>query len=255
MNWFPYSAPWHSALDIILWLHFMTYAFASLIILYSYRKKIKTLTSESVGKNIFYLTFIICDFMFFWSANVITSYLHLPFMNPQIFWTLTVINLFVVANTIVYQGMKFPEIFYDENLERKKYEKNLLTEKEKQVYVNRLKDYMAVKKPYLRPTLSLSDLARELAIPPYILSQVLNVALNQNFYDFVNNYRIEECKNLLLSSTRDGKTMLEILYQSGFNSKSVFNAAFKKYTGMTPREFKKDLQSRSVQNTQMNSIS
>jgi len=82
-------------------------------------------------------------------------------------------------------------------------------------------------------------LANELKMPSFVLSQVLNITAKQNFYEFINNYRIQESKRLLTSSTENNKTILEILYKCGFNSKSVFNSAFRKYTNMTPSEFKK----------------
>ena len=62
--------------------------------------------------------------------------------------------------------------------------------------------------------------------------------LRQNFYDYVNGCRIEEAKRLLQDAIHRKKTVLNILYEAGFNSKSAFNLAFKKYTGMTPTEFK-----------------
>jgi AraC-like DNA-binding protein len=62
--------------------------------------------------------------------------------------------------------------------------------------------------------------------------------MHQNFYDYVSKYRIEEAKKLLVDSINN-KTVLEVLYQVGFNSKSSFNTAFKKFTGVTPSHFKK----------------
>ena len=68
---------------------------------------------------------------------------------------------------------------------------------------------------------------------------MINSKFGQNFYDFVNHYRIEEAKSIMVSNTDDKKTILEILYEVGFNSKSAFNNAFKKNTGKTPSEFKR----------------
>jgi len=98
---------------------------------------------------------------------------------------------------------------------------------------------METQKPYLDPTLCLNNLAEKLAIPTHHLSQVLNICLNQNFFDFINSYRIKESRRLLSEQDPRKKTIIEILYQTGFNSKSVFNVAFKKYTGMTPSQFRK----------------
>jgi AraC-like DNA-binding protein len=63
--------------------------------------------------------------------------------------------------------------------------------------------------------------------------------LNKNFMDLLNNYRIEEAKEMLLKPGKNDRSILEIAFEVGFNSKEVFNRCFKKYTGMTPSEFKK----------------
>ena len=76
-------------------------------------------------------------------------------------------------------------------------------------------------------------------ISPYHISQVFNDCFNKNFYDFINLYRIEESKKLLRNPKNNEKTILEILYEAGFNSKSTFNALFKKHTGVTPTEYRK----------------
>ena len=71
-----------------------------------------------------------------------------------------------------------------------------------------------------------------------MLSQIINEYFEQNFQDYINKQRIEESKKYLLDKVKR-KTVLEILYEVGFNTKSSFNIAFKKTTGLTPTEFKK----------------
>jgi len=85
----------------------------------------------------------------------------------------------------------------------------------------------------------INDHAEKVSIPPYHLSQVINTCFNQNFFDFINSYRIKDSRRLLSEQDPDKKTIIEILYETGFNSKSVFNTAFKKHTGMTPSQFRK----------------
>ena len=62
-----------------------------------------------------------------------------------------------------------------------------------------------------------------------------------SFYDFINKYRIEESKKLMSNSKNKGISILEVLYEAGFNSKTAFNVAFKKFTGITPTRFKKNI--------------
>ena len=100
-------------------------------------------------------------------------------------------------------------------------------------------DYIQNKKPYLEPELTLEQLASQLSLKPRVLSQVINEILGQNFYDFINRHRIEEASRLLTNPKDKKITILEVLYEVGFNSKSSFNTLFKKYTGLTPTEFRK----------------
>ena len=101
---------------------------------------------------------------------------------------------------------------------------------------------METQKPYLTPQLTIDDLSEKLSIPSWHLSRVINTSFQQNFFNFINNYRIEEAKRLMREPTNKNMTILEILYEVGFNSKSTFNDVFKKQTGMTPSEFKKSNQ-------------
>ena len=73
---------------------------------------------------------------------------------------------------------------------------------------------------------------------PYQLSQVINTSLGQNFYNLINSYRVEEAKQQLSASDKQNQTILAIAYDVGFNSKSVFNKAFKKFTGTTPSKYR-----------------
>lgn len=101
----------------------------------------------------------------------------------------------------------------------------------------RLLSYMDSNKPYLKSDLKISELADSLSIPYYQLSQLINDEFSVNFYDFVNKYRVEEAKKLLLQDTRNFK-ILAIAYEVGFNSKATFNRVFKKVTDLTPSQFK-----------------
>ncbi|GHA30457.1 hypothetical protein GCM10007103_09810 [Salinimicrobium marinum] len=105
--------------------------------------------------------------------------------------------------------------------------------------IQRLKHYMATEKPYLNPSLSLKNLAEQMEMNSRDLSILINQNLNQHFFDFINDYRIREAMDILANPVKKEETILEILYEVGFNSKSSFNTAFKKHTGKTPTEFRK----------------
>ena len=101
---------------------------------------------------------------------------------------------------------------------------------------------MVERKPYLNSSLTIQDISDEIKIPVRDLSLLINHQLGQHFYDFVNAYRIESAMNILKDETKSRVTILEILYEVGFNSKSSFNTAFKKHTGNTPTSYRKSLQ-------------
>ncbi|HVG41897.1 MAG TPA: helix-turn-helix domain-containing protein [Chitinophagaceae bacterium] len=100
--------------------------------------------------------------------------------------------------------------------------------------------YMEANKPYLKSDLKISELADLLSVPSYQLSQVINDEFLVSFYDFINKYRVEEAKKLLVEDSRNYK-ILAIAYEVGFNSKATFNRVFKKFTDMTPSEFKEKI--------------
>lgn len=105
--------------------------------------------------------------------------------------------------------------------------------------IENLISYMESEKPYLNPSLSLRNLSDQMGMNSRELSIIINQRLNQHFFDFVNGYRIKEAMNILVDPAKKDETILEILYNVGFNSKSSFNTAFKKHTGKTPTEFRK----------------
>jgi AraC-like DNA-binding protein len=76
-------------------------------------------------------------------------------------------------------------------------------------------------------------------IPAKDLSILINHKMGQHFFDFINRYRIEAATKLLENQVKPKLTVLEILYQVGFNSKSSFNTAFKNHTGLTPTQYRK----------------
>lgn len=95
-----------------------------------------------------------------------------------------------------------------------------------------------VEKIYRDEFLSLNSLAERLNIPPHQLSWIINYKIGKSFFDLLNHYRIEDVKKRLTDFQERNKTILEIAYSSGFNTKSAFNKTFKVLTGKTPREYR-----------------
>lgn len=99
-------------------------------------------------------------------------------------------------------------------------------------------EVMEKEKLYQEAELTLQQLADKLHYPSYQVSQALNEKMKKNFYDLVNGYRVEEAKRLLLDSKKSNYTILSIGFEAGFNSKTTFNTVFKKFTGLTPTQYR-----------------
>jgi AraC-like DNA-binding protein len=101
-----------------------------------------------------------------------------------------------------------------------------------------VKKYVLENESYLEPSLTIQELSKQVSIPVRDLSILINHHMNQHFFDFINEYRIQKAMQILKDSSKSKLTILEILYEVGFNSKSSFNTAFKKHTNQTPTEFR-----------------
>ena len=120
-----------------------------------------------------------------------------------------------------------------------KYEKSGLSREKAKKYLQNLIDLMNEEKPFTDNNLTLHLLAEKLSITAHNLSEVVNTQLKQHFFDFVNQYRVEEVKKAFTDPKKMHYTLLAIAFDAGFNSKSSFNAIFKKHTGMTPSQYQR----------------
>jgi len=138
-----------------------------------------------------------------------------------------------------YDGF-MKSIYQTEEFEATTEQKTALLDADKaSEYSAKLLAYISEAKPYLNPDLSLRSLASEIEIHPNQLSWLLNNSFGKNFNEFINQYRVETFKNLAKNPDNANITVIGLAYDSGFNSKTVFNAYFKKETGLTPRQFLK----------------
>ena len=106
---------------------------------------------------------------------------------------------------------------------------------------------MQKQKVFLDPEITIDKLAGMVNTNRHFLSQVLNERAGQSFYDYINQYRVDEAKRLLRAPEYSNQKIASIAYDAGFNSLSAFNEVFKKVTGATPSQFKKDEQQVSRQ--------
>ncbi|MDV7142707.1 AraC family transcriptional regulator [Tropicimonas sp. TH_r6] len=122
-----------------------------------------------------------------------------------------------------------------------RYSRSGLTEERAERISRKLEAFMREDQPYLDAELTIEKLAKRMAVPRHYLTQVISERHGKNFYLFVNEYRIEAVKAALRDPDGAERTLLDIAYAAGFNSKSTFNTAFKRLTGMTPSQYRRQM--------------
>ena len=133
---------------------------------------------------------------------------------------------------------KFPSCRADET-RPSRYAHSSLSDDDARAINERLLSYMQEQKPYLENQLSLRSLAKELEVNANYLSQVINEKHGKNFFEFINSYRVNELKQMMNDPTNRQFTLLSMAFDCGFNSKTTFNTAFKRITGLTPSQYLK----------------
>ncbi|MBN2078066.1 MAG: AraC family transcriptional regulator [Spirochaetes bacterium] len=145
--------------------------------------------------------------------------------------------LFISAFLVSQRFPRFLQLIIDET-EKKYRSRSLIAGLDVEALIARLGECMADRKMFMNDDLTLKDLADELAITVHQLSQILNERLATNFNTFVNQYRINESKALLLNEPE--RSVISIAYAVGFNTKSSFYYAFSRFTGTTPQDFRRE---------------
>lgn len=145
----------------------------------------------------------------------------------------------IIVYTIGFLGLNQVPVYDPDEKPVKRYESSDLLPERGLEYREKVVRLMESKKPFLESRLTLNQLADMLELPNRHLSQVINEHFKQNFLDFVNTYRVREAEKRLADPAFAGYSVLAVGLDVGFNSKSAFNAAFKKHSGLTPSELRK----------------
>jgi|WetSurMetagenome_2_1015567.scaffolds.fasta_scaffold30705_2 AraC-like DNA-binding protein len=225
--------------NIAVHIHILMYNLGSLFILKNYRERIKQEYSSIQSIYLSWLSVVLYGFLIAWCTSILNFLSRSFALNIHV--DLEVVNFlafFIFFNFIFFKALVQPTIFLGVEEESRQKAPYLSKSVEEQ-YLNKLTRYMENEKPYLNPNITLFDLSKKVSIPHRSLSEIINNTIGQNYYDFINSYRVKESLHLLSDATTRSKTILEILYEVGFNTKSSFNQAFKKHTGTTPTEYKK----------------
>jgi AraC-like DNA-binding protein len=234
--------PWQFyLLSALMYVHLFVYLGLTYKSLWKYRLIIKNKYSQIDKINLDWLSFALNTFGLLAFISLIQNFIVLAKNRTVFMGTLVLLLIFIFyfVNKVILKALRQPEIFAGiAQNETTKYLGSNLTPSQIEDYKKQLLALLGTEKPFLNPQVSLTDLSEKLLVSTKHLSQVINQSFNKSFFDFINSYRIQEVQQILKESKDDKLTVLEAMYRAGFNSKSSFNTAFKKETGLTPTEFR-----------------
>ncbi len=186
--------------------------------------KKRSLISENTFSWYRNILFGVTLIWFYYLGNFLNYNLH--YITGPIFYT-----FLIYAFTYVFLNR------HDFRLD--KYEKSKLDKSTSESLFKKVNQLFVEEQVYLDSSLSLNKVAEKLTISSRELSQVINEIGKQNFHEFINQYRIEKAKALLMDRQYSSEKIATIAYMSGFGTVTSFNVAFKKHTGTNPSNFKK----------------
>ncbi len=211
-----------------------------------HQKKIQQFSSNTEDINLNWLEYII---LILFIVNIVYVIYNLSYNPNSLNFFINSVFLLVIY-FVGYNSLKQKEIYPVEKKQREELisidnsetgeiKRKLISEEELLRIKVQLEKVMETQKPYLDSELNLIKLSELLSVSTHQLSYTINTGFQKNFFQYVNEYRIEYAKKLLKDSSKNKLSILGIAYESGFNSKTSFNTTFKKLTNQTPSEFKK----------------
>lgn len=232
---------------IINWIIPLQGIFYTVFILKSvidYNNKLKNNFSDIEKINLNWLKHLAYGSAAIWFIVVVSYMFDIALNRPTRFEYALQLAISILIYSIGYVGLSQPEVFLQpednspDESKGEKYKKSGLDETTAEEIKSKLLVLMDRDKPYLDSELTLSKLSETLGISAHYLSEVINTKFNQNYYDFINKYRVEEFKARIVNPEFSNYSLLSIAFDSGFKSKTAFNTIFKKLAGKTPSEYK-----------------
>jgi AraC-like DNA-binding protein len=228
-------------------LHALVYIVACWFSLRRFAAQLNRFLSNESNSNFRLLTnfFWLCVGLWLcWLVPIFTQWVY----KAQFHIVVSTLLVYIIFYNVIRQTSSFSslsnqsdetirEVLDEEEKEDKIIEKAI--DPRIELFKEELLTHMKKEKPYLDPELSLPKLAEQMDVTVHYLSQAINTSLNENFFQFINRYRIEESKKLLSQPDKQHYNILQIAYEAGFNSKTTFNTTFKKMVGVSPSEYQK----------------
>lgn len=218
----------------------VVYGVMCLFKLHQYRNLLKHNYSNIEKIDFNWLLLLIGGFLIAWLWILFTHLVGF-FHFPQLGDVLGIVGnylIFALINALIFYSLTYSGLFEGISSATSEPDDSDTREAVNLEHVESVRQTMLAEKLFLNSRLTLEEFARHTGLSPRQVSSAINRCLNQNFHEFVNIHRVEEAKLLLRQSDADTHTVIEVATLSGFNSKAAFNRLFKKYTGMTPTQYR-----------------
>ena len=217
-------------------------------IIYTYPKKLNNMKTYNLDNSFLELSWIrVIAILFLISTGVSLIRFAIELSVGVSYFELWDLIRYIILITVIgFYGLKYgmvyrPEIPINPSSIEQKYKHSPLKTDEISSFSAKVNDFFKKNKTYLQSDFSLTSLAASIDIPKHHLSQIINEEMHTTFYDLVNTKRIEYAKLLIREKNNMHLTLEGLGYECGFNSKSTFFYNFKKHTGKTPGQFKKEI--------------
>lgn len=231
-------------LAVAIHLVFLGYLYATIRTINRFGLDVRQIFSNIESKQLAWLRTLLIGYSVVWTVSMfycLSAHVFRDSAGAEWVVAIGAVTGFLFINYLLLNALRQPIIFSGLSAE----EAELLAAGQQPgtmpfntALLDRLGRHMEETRPHLNANLTVEQLARQLAVPSRELSRVINQGFSQNFFEFVSAYRIEEVKRRL-DDAGNTASILNIMYDSGFNSKSVFNTAFKKATGLTPSQYRR----------------
>jgi len=231
-------------LALVLYIVFLAqtviYSILSYRYLQTHIERVKHFFATTTHQELLWLNWLVCIFILSWVVVLFDGGLNLllsvDLPNAPIG---AVINLVLIGSLCLWgtrDALSLNEELAEEEKPDPKYIKSALKSTDRERIAARMQTAMQRDRLHTNPNLSLSKLSSHIGVARNYISQTLSITLGTNFFDYVNGFRIEHAKRLLLETD---DTIQDISVDAGFNSRSAFYKAFRRHVGCTPTVFRK----------------
>lgn len=231
-------------LAVAIHLVFLGYLYATIRAINRFGRDVRQIFSNIESKQLAWLRVLLIGYSFVWTVSMIyclSAHVFIGAAGNKWVVATGAVTGFLFINYLLLNALRQPVVFSGLSVE----EADLLSTDRQagtasapdSAVIARVSRHMEESRPHLNPNLTVEQLARQLGVAPRELSRAINQGFGQNFFEFVSGYRVAQARRLL-EDAGSTTSILDVMYDAGFNSKSVFNTAFKKATGMTPSQYR-----------------